>query len=133
MVLLDPDRWQKHLLEDEECLCDTPHLEWCLSPLGAPVELGWGSANHRLCRDTDPLRHDLLPHAHPGIVAEAHYARGDINAFVAIITADPRAADHVLSLPIRFESDGALKEAQHCVRASRACDAARNALDELNR
>ena len=40
LVLLDLTRWRKHN-DDEECHCDNPRIELCLSPLGAPVELNW--------------------------------------------------------------------------------------------
>ena len=55
LVLIEPDRWIAHM-KDEECLCETPHLEWCLTPLGAPVELSWSSANHHNCLGRHPAK-----------------------------------------------------------------------------
>ena len=133
VVLIDPARWHHHLHVDEECLCHTPHLEWCVTPLGAAVELCWGSANHRLCID-EPRRAELYPHAHPGIVAECLFVDGDIDAFVARVLANTVAAHHILALPESLVNPGALRvEAQHCVRAAFARAAARAAVEEILR
>lgn len=130
LVLIAPDRWRAHL-QDEECLCDTPHLEWCLTPLGAAAELSWGSASHRLCASVGELPRDLVLHAHPGIAAEAVFAAGDISAFLAFVLESPRAAQHVLSLAYSFVDAGLLAEAQQCVRAAWARAAAEAAIREF--
>lgn len=130
LVLLDLTRWRKHN-DDEECHCDNPRIELCLSPLGAPVELNWGSANHRLSTH-DAHRDDLFPHAHPGIVAEALWWWQRTADFVALVLSSTVAAEHILSLPVSCVDEGRLAEAQHCVRATlarvAACSAAKEAL-----
>jgi hypothetical protein len=102
VVLLDPDRCLRHIHEDEGCLCHTPHLEWFHSPLGAAVEIIWASADHLLCINETVRRPDLIPHAHPGIAAESHFANGDIAEFVRLIRSSPVAVAHVLSIKHSF-------------------------------
>jgi hypothetical protein len=140
LTLVDPTRWTQYNKRGEGCMCDTPNMAWTISPLGAAVEVGWGTANHHLCLtepyrtdlDLEPLRLELLPHAHPGIAAEAFFARRRFSEFVSLVTGDPRAAAHVLSLPKSFGGrEGLLAEAQHFVRAALLHEAAAHALEEI--
>jgi hypothetical protein len=124
VVLLDPDLWQKHFFEDEECRCHTPNLEWCVSPLGAAVEVVWSSADHILCIPAFSRHTHLLHLAHPGIVAEVHFINGETAKFVRLIRSSPVAVAYLLSIAKSFRNAGQLAEAQHLVRALLARDAA---------
>ena len=84
--------------QDGDISCLSPDFVWLLSPLGIPVELIRGSAEHVLCSiDADELI-AIVALARAEIGAEALYANGARFEFVDFLERNPAALTHVHSL-----------------------------------
>lgn len=87
-----------HAYQDGDIRCLNPDFVWVLSPLGSPVEVIRGSAEHVLCSvDADELI-AIVAIARVEIGAEALYANGARFEFVDFLERNPASLTHVLSL-----------------------------------
>jgi hypothetical protein len=108
---------------------EVPELEWCLSPLGCPVEVKRGSLEHGIClAEEDAFA--PLESAHAGLTAEHLFAIGQLLAFEQLILHSTAARHHVLQLYPYFKDAGAEK-AQHIARVLVASRAAQEAIDDI--
>jgi hypothetical protein len=88
--------WQAYL--DGDICCLNPDFVWVLSPLGSPLEVIRGSAEHVLCCvDADELI-AIVAIARVEIGAEALFADGAKFEYVDFLERNPAALTHVLSL-----------------------------------
>ena len=104
--MIDAETFYWHI-EGQHCHCN-PQLDWSHSPLGvAGIETVFGSPEWVLAHaHLDDEYFDIaavsvaLETARVEIVAEAHFALGDIASYVNLIECNAIARAHILRLPI---------------------------------
>lgn len=112
-----------------------PGLVVMLSPLGAWVEVGIGSAEALFCRAhyaNPPSQDRPAQPPRDELMAEAFYRFGRLQSFARMVLASPAIAAHIAAL-LGCHDPHTLAEAQHYARMLLARQAAREALTDLEK